>query len=70
MSHRLGFQGEHPFSQREFWLEAFLAALHRTTSEQALVEADNALEVCNARWSNEVRFPVHAYLSSTQVGDS
>lgn len=38
-------------SQKEFWIRAYLAALHRTNFEGAVNEADNALKACNARWS-------------------
>lgn len=43
----------HPeISQKQFWLSAYIAALHRLDHEAASVEADNALQACNKRWAN------------------
>lgn len=38
-------------SQKEFWINAYLAALHRLDHDAALKEADGALEACNRRWA-------------------
>lgn len=40
-------------SQKEFWTQAYLASLHRMSSEEALKEADAALKACNDRWSSK-----------------
>lgn len=47
-------------SQKEFWTQAYLAALHRMNSDDALKEADAALSVCNDRWSTNRISPVAA----------
>lgn len=38
-------------TQRQFWMAAFLAALTRLDADDALIEADKALAVCNAAWT-------------------
>lgn len=44
----------HPeISQKQFWLSAYIAALHRVDHDAALVEADEALQACNKRWANQ-----------------
>lgn len=37
-------------TQKEVWLDSFNAALHRMPAEEAITEADKALELCNKRW--------------------
>jgi hypothetical protein len=38
-------------TMKEFWLNNFTSLLGRLPPEEALKEADRALELCNARWS-------------------
>lgn len=47
-------------SQKEFWINAYLAALHRVDSEQAKKEADAALEACNSRWDSRLYPPIES----------
>jgi len=37
-------------TRKAFWLQAFTAALHRVQPSQAVVEADEALRLCDDRW--------------------
>ena len=41
---------ESNLSKKEFWVAAYLAALHRVGPEDALKEADKALGICDERW--------------------
>jgi hypothetical protein len=52
-------------SQRQFWTEAYLVALARVDADAAIVEADEALRLCNKQWCEislvkDVR-PVYSY---------
>lgn len=51
--------GQSP-SQKEFWISAYLAAMHRLGPEQALLEADKALTLCNQRWNQNTHRPVRS----------
>lgn len=42
--------GQNGLSKKEFWIAAYLAALHRAGPDDALAEADKALSLCDARW--------------------
>ncbi|HFJ9557378.1 TPA: hypothetical protein ACG46E_001220, partial [Stenotrophomonas maltophilia] len=56
-------------SQKDFWFEAYIAALHRLDHELALVEADRALEACNKRWMRlSKKVQIWASLSDCPVG--
>jgi hypothetical protein len=37
-------------TKKQFWTEAYLAALHRVPPTEALAEADEALRLCDNRW--------------------
>jgi hypothetical protein len=39
-------------TRKEFWMACFQAALHRVKPQAALKEADQALELSDARWQN------------------
>lgn len=39
-------------TKKHFWMAAYLAALHRVTPAEALVEADEALRLGDERWRN------------------
>lgn len=45
-----GFRSEP--NRKEFWLQAFSAALHRVGAAEAVLEADEALRLCDERWRN------------------
>lgn len=54
----------HPeISQKQFWLSAYIAALHRVDHAAATAEADGALAACNKRWSNYAQ-PVQVWQSA------
>jgi len=57
-----------PISQREFWVAAYLTALARVPPSQPLAEADEALRICNDRWSAEVRRPSLGVPSTRPLG--
>jgi hypothetical protein len=38
-------------TQKDFWVAAYLAALHRVPQADAMSEADAALAACNERWA-------------------
>lgn len=57
-------------SRREFWYSAFLAALHRLPTDDAIAEADKALTACNERWKNPHVVKAFRYRDDYQVGDS
>jgi flagellar biosynthesis chaperone FliJ len=58
-----------PLSQKDFWLQAYIAALHRLDHELALVEADRALEACNQRWMRiSKKVQIWTHLSDCPVG--
>lgn len=58
-----------PMSQKDFWLQAYIAALHRLDHELALVEADRALEACNIRWMRiSKKVQIWTHLSDCPVG--
>lgn len=38
-------------SQKDLWFKVFIASLHRVEPQQALKDADEAVNVCNCRWS-------------------
>lgn len=42
-----------PISKKHFWLAAYLAALHRLPSAEALTEADQALIDADKRWAHK-----------------
>lgn len=44
--------GQNHQSKKDFWIAAYLAALHRVNSDDALIEADKALATCDTRWQN------------------
>lgn len=37
-------------TKKQFWVAAYLASLHRLGAEDARVEADKALSLCDERW--------------------
>lgn len=39
-------------TKKEFWVAAYLAALHRVSANEALAEADQALSVAEQRWQD------------------
>lgn len=41
-------------TQKEFWVQAYLALLQRYDPEQAIAEADKALAVADERWKDPV----------------
>jgi hypothetical protein len=44
--------GQAGLTKKQFWTEAYLAALHRLSAKDALQEANDALEICDERWKN------------------
>lgn len=40
------------FKRKDFWLSAYLAALHRMPAAAAVAEADEALRCVDERWAN------------------
>lgn len=57
-------------SRREFWYSAFLAAMHRLPTDDALAEADKALIACNERWKQPHVVRNFRYRDDYQVGAS
>lgn len=57
-------------TQKEFWISAYLAALHRLDHAAALKEADQALLTCNKRWQwpHRARVEVQHYLHDCPIG--
>lgn len=57
-------------SQKEFWISAYLAALHRVGPAEAVAQADQALELSNQRWCHDSVPPISAcqYLHNYPVG--
>lgn len=57
-------------SQKDFWIAAFVAALHRVDPARALAEADEALQLSNQRWCHDNVPPVLAsqYLHRYPLG--
>ncbi len=55
-------------SRRDFWFAAFLAALHRLPTGEALAEADAALVKCNAKWQGAPVISDARYRDSYPVG--
>lgn len=45
-------------SQKDFWIQAYLAALHRVGPRDAIADADAALALCNERWDQRNIRPV------------
>jgi hypothetical protein len=39
-------------TRKQLWCAAFTAALHRVAASEAIVEADEALRLCDERWRN------------------
>ncbi len=56
-------------TRRDFWFAAFLAALHRVPTDEAIAEADDALVKCNARWQKAPVISDARYRDSYPVGD-
>jgi hypothetical protein len=44
--------GPHEPTKKQLWLAAFTALLARMAPEDAVKEADHALELCDAKWEN------------------
>jgi len=44
--------GHSTLTKKQFWVAAYLAALHRVGADDALAEADKALSLCDERWRN------------------
>jgi ABC-type glutathione transport system ATPase component len=40
-----------PVTKKQFWISAYLAALHRLPAKEAIDEADEALRLSDERWA-------------------
>lgn len=40
-----------PVTKKQFWISAYLAALHRLPAQEAINEADEALRLSDERWT-------------------
>lgn len=56
-------------SRRDFWYSAFLAALQRLSTDEAVAEADRALVACDARWKKAHVVRTFVYRDDYPVGD-
>ncbi|TDR46766.1 hypothetical protein DFR29_103302 [Tahibacter aquaticus] len=52
MSHVLKSKAS-DLTQKDLWFKAFIASLHRTDPKAAAADADEAVDVCNGRWSGQ-----------------
>lgn len=57
-------------SQKEFWIKAYLASLHRLDQQEACEEADRALATCNQRWSQALLEPSWQFPHNFPLGAS
>jgi hypothetical protein len=55
-------------SQKHFWAACYTAALTRMSAEEALAEADKALELSNKRWENAPTATTWQYLHNYPLG--
>lgn len=55
-------------TKKEFWMEAYLAALHRVDAKAAEQEADEALKRCDEKWQHRSLGPSVAYWHDYPVG--
>lgn len=57
-----------PPTKKDLWFAAYIASLHRRTPDEALADADRALELCDERWSRSAHVPCWNYKFQYPVG--
>jgi hypothetical protein len=63
-------QSASPISKKQFWVAAYLAALHRLPAAEALKEADEALRVADERWQNSEIVGHFRYTHEFELGQT
>jgi hypothetical protein len=58
----------HEPTKKQLWLAAFTSLLTRLPPEEAIKEADHALELCDARWEKPEWVESWQYTHSYPVG--
>ncbi|MET4675865.1 MULTISPECIES: hypothetical protein [unclassified Luteibacter] len=58
------------FKRKDFWLAAYLAALHRLSADDAVAEADQALRRADQRWENAPTIGSWRYEHEYPVGST
>jgi hypothetical protein len=58
------------FKRKDFWLSAYLAALHRLPAASAVAEADDALRCADERWANPPTIGSWRYQHDYPVGNT
>ncbi|WP_426287612.1 hypothetical protein [Luteibacter sp. E-22] len=63
-------QAAAPISKKQFWVAAYLAALHRLPAAEALQEAEEALRMADERWQRSEVVGHFRYTHEFELGQA
>lgn len=63
-------QAASPISKKQFWVAAYLAALHRLPAAEAVEEAEEALRMADERWQRSEVVGHFRYTHEFELGQT
>lgn len=56
-------------TRKDFWIQAYLACLHRYDPNEAAVQASHALQICDKQWEVAEVELIHRLTADAPVGE-